>query len=82
MYLHGTWFIGWAGASQEDFSEIAGFKLNPSPKRGSGVKALAKSVLELRSRIDELEEIEGGLQRLMVCLMLNGDVKRNFIVVD
>jgi hypothetical protein len=81
-YLHGTWFIGWASESQQDFSDIAGFKLGPSPKIGSGTKDLTKSVQELQARVDELEEIEDGFKRIMGCLLLKGDVKNNFITVD
>jgi len=81
-YLHGTWLIGWASESQQEFSEIGGFKLNPSPKIGSEIKELARSVLELQARIDELEEIQYGFNRLWGCLFLNREVKTNFLILE
>jgi hypothetical protein len=36
----------------------------------------------LQARIGELEEIEDGFKRLMGCLLLKRDVKKNFITVD
>jgi hypothetical protein len=81
-YLHGTWLMGWASESQQDFSDLGGFKLSPSPKLGAGTKDLAKSVQELQARIDELVEIEDGFKRLMGCLLLKREVKKNFITVD
>lgn len=81
-YLHGTWLIGWASELQDDFSRIEAFKLNPSPKKGSGTKQLARSVDELNKRIDELEEIQDALNRLWACCSLHTDVNANFLKIE
>ena len=58
--VHGQWFIGYARADDQDFSEIAGIKGNPSKKEGMSFQHLptsAEEIAELVERAKSLKEL-------------------------
>lgn len=66
--LHGTLFIGWAGAEETDFSTASGFK---EKNKRSGLEATNLTVSEsaLRPKIDELKTLEKLVNRVWVAVV-------------
>ena len=64
--LHGTWYIGWANETTQDFSEISVHKFVVTAK-GLEDAELPTNVAEMRGWLDECDRIRGLISVLGNC---------------
>ena len=81
--LHATWFIGWAGSGQTDFSEMKGDKWTPASK-GLKRKELPTSDVELTALSQEATAVKSLIDRLAMCVLapIRFNVLGNFTLED
>jgi hypothetical protein len=77
--VHGTWFIGWVGVEDVDFSVARGHKLTRG-KTGASVKSLDCSASDLRRFAAECDATTQLVFRLCGCVATSRPIERNFVV--
>ena len=70
--VHGHWFIGYAAVGDPDFSEIKGFKGNPSKKSGMNSQHFHISVEELADLVEQASRL-GQLLAKVNARLIYGD---------
>lgn len=78
ILVHGTWFIGWASADQQDFSEMEVVKFNIKPS-GARLAKTPKSAKELDALTARCVAAQQLVQRMWTCFISPGGprVRRN-----
>jgi hypothetical protein len=66
MLLHGTWFIGWAGAEETDFSMMSGRRLEGT-KHGLEERPLPETVAAMDAHTEEARSVKDLVGRLQQC---------------
>ena len=79
--IHSTWFVGWAGAEDTDFSEVDGHKLSKS-KDGASVKGFDYKASDFRRLSDECELVTKMVNRLWATVAFGRKLSKNFVVGD
>lgn len=77
--IHSTWFVGWAGAADTDFSEVDGHKLSKN-KDGASVKGFDYKASDFRDLSDECELVTKMVNRLWATVAFGGKLSKNFVV--
>ena len=73
--VHGHWFIGHAAVDDPDFSEIKGFKGNPSKESGMRSQHFHTSVEELADLVERATDLSERLMVINARLIHGGDWK-------
>lgn len=79
--LHGTWFIGWASAADEDFSQMSSMKWKVTAEGAKPVDDVPKSVEDLKALISRCTETKRTITALLFSLRLPqmaGGLEKNF----
>lgn len=79
--IHSTWFVGWSGVEDTDFSEVDGHKLSKN-KGGASVKGFAYKATDFRRLSDECELVTKMLNRLCATATFGRKLSNNFVVGD
>jgi DNA-binding ferritin-like protein len=79
--VHGTWFIGWASESQEDFSLATGFK-EKITKQGAAQTDIGRTRADFDHLVDRCQELRDLVNRIHGVLFLNRPFSTNFIWTD
>lgn len=77
--IHSTWFVGWAGAEDTDFSEVDGHKLSKG-KDGASVKGFDYKASDFRRLSDECELVTKMINRLWATVAFGRKLSNNFVV--
>lgn len=77
--IHGAWFIGWASATDTDFSVAPGYKHHRSNK-GAASKTFRYSPADFQGLANEAEALAAIFQRMKGCFLFGYDVSKNFCV--
>lgn len=77
--IHGTWFIGWASATDTDFSVASGHKHHRSNK-GASSKTFSYSPADFQALAKEAEALAAIFHRLNGCFVGSHAVSKNFRV--
>jgi hypothetical protein len=70
LYVHANWFIGWANSASRDFSEIGGYKGNPSKKSGDGIIGVPEKIGDILDKVERAETLLHLINRAHGCLMI------------
>lgn len=82
-YLHGTWAIGWAHASEDDFSKI-GFSRLKANSEGLQSVAGPRDVQEIDALTEECKRLQDFVMRFHACLTWHTGPRmaKNFVKAD
>jgi hypothetical protein len=76
--VHGTWFIGWASETQEDFSVADGFKAK-NTKDGATQTNITRTRAEFDSLVDRCHELVDLVNRISGVMLIKRPFTTNFI---
>jgi len=76
--VHGTWFIGWASETQDDFSIASGFK-EKNTKEGAAHTDIGRTRADFDSLVDRCHELLDLANRIRGVLLLNRPFSTSFI---
>jgi len=77
--LHGTWYIGWAGVGDNEFTAAPGIKIKRN-KKGTAPKTFEWKEKDFDELSVEAVELWSLLARLYGCISGNFKIENNFVV--
>lgn len=77
-FLHGTWFIGWAGPADQDFSRLNVFRARIT-KGGFAAAEMPKDVQGMSAYINRFESMALMLQRATFVVLTRQTFSANFV---